>query len=131
MILVIIIIDNFASRFSHSVIAVPIYNKECGYKLTPKLVREHMDENTKLISLIDPLNPLGSSYTKEEMEEFAKIATENDIYLLHDITYRDFARDHHLAADYAPDHTITIYSFSKIFGMAGLRIGAIIGLPKL
>lgn len=126
-----LIIDNFASRFSHSVISVPIYNKECGYKLTPKLVREHMDENTKLISLIDPLNPLGSCYTKEEMEEFAKIATENDIYLLHDITYRDFARDHYLAADYAPEHTITIYSFSKIFGMAGLRIGAIIGLPEI
>jgi len=50
---------------------------------------------------------------------------------LHDITYRDFARKHHLAADYAPDHTITIYSFSKIFGMAGLRIGAIIALPDI
>ncbi len=126
-----LIIDNFASRFSHNVISVPIYNEECGYKLTPKLVREHMDENTKLISLIDPLNPLGSCYTKKEMEEFAKIATENDIYLLHDITYRDFARDHHLAANYAPEHTITIYSFSKIFGMAGLRIGATIGLPEI
>ena len=126
-----LIIDNFASRFSRNVISVPIYNEECGYKLTPKLARENMDENTKLISLIDPLNPLGSCYTKEEMKEFAQIATENDIYLLHDITYRDFARKHHLAADYAPDHTITIYSFSKIFGMAGLRIGAIIGLPEI
>jgi len=126
-----LIIDNFASRFSDNVISVPIYNDDCGYKLTPKLVKEYMDENTKLISLIDPLNPLGSSYTKEEMEEFAKIAIENDIYLLHDITYREFARKHHLAANYAPNHTITIYSFSKIFGMAGLRIGAIIGIPEI
>ncbi len=126
-----LIIDNFASRFSDNVISVPIYNEDCGYKLTPKLVKEYMDENTKLISLIDPLNPLGSSYTKEEMEEFAKIAIENDIYLLHDITYREFAREPHLAANYAPNHTITIYSFSKIFGMAGLRIGAIIGIPEI
>jgi aspartate/methionine/tyrosine aminotransferase len=126
-----LIIDNFASRFSDNVISVPIYNEDCGYKLTPKLVKEYMEEKTKLISLIDPLNPLGSSYTKEEMEEFAKIAIENDIYLLHDITYREFAREHHLAANYAPNHTITIYSFSKIFGMAGLRIGAIIGIPEI
>ncbi|GAB6055804.1 pyridoxal phosphate-dependent aminotransferase [Methanobacterium movens] len=126
-----LIIDNFASRFADQVISVPIYHKECNYKLTPQLVKENMDENTKLISLIDPLNPLGSSYTKDEIKEFAKIAQENDIYLLHDITYRDFSREHHLVAKYAPEHTITIYSFSKIFGMAGLRIGGIIATPDV
>ena len=96
-----------------------------------KLVREHMDDKTKLVSLVDPLNPLGSSYTKEELKDFADIAADNDIYLLHDITYRDFARDHHLMAKYAPEHTITVYSFSKIYGMAGMRIGAVIGVPDV
>ncbi len=126
-----LIIDNFASRFGDHVKSIPIYNEECGYKLTPKLVREHMDDKTKLVSLVDPLNPLGSSYTKEELKDFADLAAENDIYLLHDITYRDFARDHHLMAKYAPEHTITVYSFSKIYGMAGMRIGAVIAMPDV
>jgi aspartate/methionine/tyrosine aminotransferase len=126
-----LIIGAFASRFAKEVRYVPIYNDECSYKLTPKLVRENMDENTKMIVLIDPLNPLGTSYSKEEIKELAEIAIENDIYLLHDITYRDFARDHYLAADYAPNNTLTIYSFSKIFGMAGLRIGAVISAKPL
>ena len=126
-----LIIDNFASRFGDHVKSVPIYNPECGYKLTPDLVRENMDDKTKLVILIDPLNPLGSCYTKEELKDFADIAEDNDIYLLHDITYRDFARDHHLMAKYAPEHTITIYSFSKIYGMAGMRIGGIIGVPEV
>ena len=125
-----LIIDNFASRFG-KVKSVSIYNKECSYKLTPELVRQNMDENTKLICLIDPINPLGSSYTKEELKEFKEIAEENDIYLINDITYRDFARDHNLMAKYAPEHTITIYSFSKIYGMAGLRIGAMISTPEI
>lgn len=125
-----LIIDNFSSRFGE-VRSVPIYNKECGYKLTPQLVRENMDENTKLVCLIDPLNPLGTSYTKEEIKEFRDIAEENDIYLLHDITYRDFASKHTLMAKFAPEHTITIYSFSKIYGMAGLRIGAMISTPDI
>jgi aspartate aminotransferase len=125
-----LIIDNFSSRFGE-VRSIPIYNKECEYKLTPQLVRENLDENTKLICLIDPLNPLGSSYTKEEILEFKDIAEEYDLYLLHDITYRDFARKHTLMAKYAPEHTITIYSFSKIYGMAGLRIGAMISTPEL
>ena len=124
-----LIIDTFASRFCNEVRSIPIYNEECEYKLTPKLVKENMDENTRVIVLIDPLNPLGSSYTEEEIKEFAKIAKENDIYLLHDITYRDFAETHTLAACYAPENTVTVFSFSKIFGMAGLRIGAVISSP--
>lgn len=126
-----LIIGTFAGRFAGEVRHVPIYNDECGYKLTPELVRQNMDENTKMIILIDPLNPLGTAYTEEEIKEFAQIAIENDIYLLHDITYKDFARKHFLAADYAPEHTITIYSFSKIFGMAGLRIGSVISTPEI
>ena len=126
-----LIIDNFASRFGDHVKSVPIYNEACGYKLTPQLVRENMDDNTKLISLVDPLNPLGTSYTKEELKDFADLANDNDIYLLHDITYRDFARNHQLMAKYAPEHTVTVYSFSKIYGMAGMRIGSVIGVPEI
>lgn len=124
-----LIIGSFAERFAKEVKYVPIYNKECNYKLTPELIKENMDENTKIIVLIDPLNPLGTAYTEEEIKEITKIAVENDIFLIHDVTYRDFARKHYLAAKYAPNNTLTIYSFSKIFGMAGLRIGAVVA-PK-
>ncbi|MCD7781369.1 MAG: pyridoxal phosphate-dependent aminotransferase [Methanosphaera sp.] len=126
-----LIINNFCNRFGNHVKEVPIYNEECGYKLTPDLIKENIDMETKLIVLIDPLNPLGTSYTKEEIIEIAEIAKENNIIVLHDITYRDFAREHTLVAKYAPEHTITVYSFSKTFGMAGLRIGAVISSHDL
>ena len=121
-----LIIGTFADRFADEVKYIPIYNKECNYKMTPSLVRDYIDDNTKLIVLIDPLNPLGVCYTEDEIKEFAQIAIENDIYLLHDVTYKDFAHEHFLAANYAPDNTLTAYSFSKIFGMAGARIGGVI-----
>lgn len=126
-----LIINNFCNRFGNHVKEVPIYNEECGYKLTPELIKENIDMETKLIVLIDPLNPIGTAYTNDEIKEIAEIAKENNIIVLHDITYKDFARDHTLVAKYAPEHTITIYSFSKIFGMAGLRIGAVISSPDL
>ena len=126
-----LIINNFCNRFGNHVKEVPIYYEECGYKLTPELIKENIDMETKLIVLIDPLNPIGTAYTKDEIKEIAEIAKENNIIVLHDITYKDFARDHTLVAKYAPEHTITIYSFSKIFGMAGLRIGAVISSPDL
>lgn len=120
------IIGDFANRFAGEIRYVPIYFEENDYKLTPDLLRQNMDENTRMVILIDPLNPLGSSYTEDELKEFAVIAKENDLYLLHDITYKDFARDHYLVENYAPGQTLTIYSFSKIFGMAGLRIGGVV-----
>ena len=120
------IIGDFANRFANEVRYVPIYDEKHNYKLTPELLKENMDENTRMVILIDPLNPLGSCYTEEELKEFAEIAKQNNIYLLHDITYKDFARKHYLAENYAPGQTLTIYSFSKIFGMAGLRIGGVI-----
>ena len=126
-----LIINNFCNRFGHHVKEIPIYNKQCGFKLTPELIQENIDQQTRMIILIDPMNPMGYTYTEEEIKEIAQIAIENDIYVLHDITYKDFAREHHLVAHHAPEHTITIYSFSKIFGMAGLRIGSVISSPKL
>lgn len=126
-----LIINNFCNRFGHHVKEIPIYNKECGYKLTPKLIKENIDLQTRMIVLIDPMNPMGFTYTEDEIKEIAEIAKENNIFVLHDITYKDFARQHHLVAHYAPEHTITIYSFSKIFGMAGLRIGSVISSPEL
>ena len=34
-------------------------------------------------------------------------------------------------AKFAPEHTVTVYSFSKIYGMAGMRIGSVIGVPDV
>ena len=58
--------------------------------------------------------------------EFCEIARGVGAYLLHDCTYRDFAENHVLAADLYPEGAITIYSFSKWLGLAGLRIGAVV-----
>lgn len=126
-----LIIGSFAERFAKEVKYIPIYNEECGYKLSPKLIRENIDENTKIIVLIDPLNPLGTAYTEEEIKEIAQIAIDNEIYLIHDVTYKDFARKHTLIAKYAPENTLTIFSFSKIFGMAGIRLGAVVAPEPL
>ncbi len=126
-----LVINKFCNRLGNHVKEVDIYNDECGYKLTPKLIKENVDEDTNLIVLVDPLNPIGGAYTKEEIIEIADFAIEHDLKILHDITYRDFADDHTLIANYAPENTITVYSFSKTYGMAGLRIGAVIASKEL
>ncbi|MFP3872805.1 MAG: pyridoxal phosphate-dependent aminotransferase [Candidatus Aenigmatarchaeota archaeon] len=96
------------------------------YRMTVEEVNEAVDENTEMILLIDPLNPLGSSYTKKEVKGISQIAEDNDLLLIHDITYRDFAYEHTLASEFVPERTIFVYSFSKNVGFAGMRLGALI-----
>ena len=64
--------------------------------------------------------------SEEEVIKIAEIGKANDIIIIHDCTYRDFADNHTLIANYYPDKTITVWSFSKWLGMAGMRVGAIV-----
>jgi histidinol-phosphate/aromatic aminotransferase/cobyric acid decarboxylase-like protein len=61
----------------------------------------------------------------------AVLARASDSLIVHDCTYRHFARGHTLAAELYPRGTLTTYSFSKWLGLAGLRVGAVVGPPAL
>ncbi|MCI4320273.1 MAG: pyridoxal phosphate-dependent aminotransferase [Thermoplasmata archaeon] len=101
------------------------------YRLTPDRVQESITPKTRMILLIDPLNPLGSGYPAEEVRAIAEIAKDHHLLLLNDVTYRDFADGHTLAAPFAPDSTLTVWSASKNCGLAGLRIGGLVGPAEL
>ena len=101
------------------------------YRLTADRVQEAITPKTRMILLIDPLNPLGSGYPKEEVRAIAEIAHDRRIFLLNDVTYRDFAESHTLATTIAPEETLTVWSVSKNCGMAGLRLGGVAGPPEL
>lgn len=88
-------------------------------------------ESNSLIYLIDPLNPLGSSYSPEQLGDIVEVARASNSYLIHDATYRHFADNHTLAARLYPERTFTTYSFSKWLGLAGLRVGAVVADPDL
>lgn len=104
--------------------------EEPGCKLSARQISEVIEPGS-LIYLIDPLNPLGSRYTREELEAIVQVARESQSLIVHDCTYRHFAQGHTLAAELYPEGTITTYSFSKWLGLAGLRLGAIVANPQL
>jgi aspartate/methionine/tyrosine aminotransferase len=116
----------FARQAGAEIRELPIYDPAVGYRLTPEQLAQSVDRNTRIIYLVDPNNPLGICYTREEISAFCDSARKVGAYILHDCTYRDFADDHVLAARFYPEGAITIYSFSKWLGLAGLRIGAVV-----
>jgi histidinol-phosphate aminotransferase len=121
----------FARQQGAEVIEIPIYDPACGYRLTTDALKAHVDERTAIIYLVDPNNPLGICYTREEVESFAAIARDCGALLVHDCTYRDFADGHTPALHVAPNGAIVSMSFSKWLGLAGLRIGAVVAASDL
>jgi len=99
------------------------------FRLTADRVAAAIGPKTKMILLIDPLNPLGSGYPREEVRALAELAHDHHLVLLNDVTYRDFSDGHALAAEFAPEETVTVWSVSKNCGLAGLRLGGLLALP--
>jgi len=116
--------DQVAMAGAHAIEA-DIYR--APYVLTPEHALESVTPATKLLLVIDPNNPLGSGYSRAQIKGLAEIARDRGLWLIDDITYRDFNVDHVLATDFYPEKTLLSYSFSKAPGLAGMRIGAILG----
>jgi aspartate/methionine/tyrosine aminotransferase len=112
------------------VTTVPVYSAETGYRLSAAALAEVIEPRS-LLYLIDPLNPLGSSYGRDELEAIVALARAAGAIIVHDCTYRHFADGHTLVAELYPEGTLTTYSFSKWLGLAGLRLGAVVGDPAL
>lgn len=121
----------FARVAGARVVEIPIYDPARGYRLTIEQLRAAVTERTRIIYLVDPNNPLGVCYTPEEIEAFTDIAREVGAWFLHDCTYFHFADRHTLAARFYPEKSVTIYSFSKWLGLAGMRLGAVVAHPDL
>lgn len=84
-----------------------------------------INEHTKIIYLANPNNPTGTIFTKKEFEEFYKKVPERVLLIL-DEAYFEYARDNPIYPDsmhYRYDNVITLRTFSKVYGLAGIRIG--------
>lgn len=121
----------FAEAAGARVRQIPIYGSEWGYRLSPERLAAALTPETRIVYLVDPNNPLGTVATREEMDAIAEVVQKHGAYLIHDCTYRHFAVEHHLAALRYPEGTLTTYSFSKWLGLAGLRVGAVVGEKAL
>jgi len=124
-----LIIHKFIDVAGAKPVCVDIYRPP--FRLTAEAVAEKIGPRTKMVLLIDPLNPLGSGYPREEVRAIAELAHDHHLMLINDVTYRDFSEGHALAAEFAPEETITVWSVSKNCGLAGMRLGGFSAVPEL
>ena len=107
---------------------VPISTSpENGFKVTAEQIEKAITVKTKAILLCSPNNPTGSSLTKKELMEIARIIEEHDLLVVSDEIYAELSYDEAFTSfasiEGMYERTILINGFSKGFAMTGWRLG--------
>jgi histidinol-phosphate aminotransferase len=82
-------------------------------------------ERTKIVYLANPNNPTGTIFSKQDFDSFYRHVPERVLIIL-DEAYFEYAKDTPRYPDsmhYRYDNVITLRTFSKVYGLAGVRIG--------
>ena len=91
-------------------------------------IQRAITPKTRAIATVSPNNPTGAVYSKESLNKINQLCSENGIYHIHDEAYEYFCygdANHYspASAEAAREHTISLFSTSKSFGLANWRIG--------
>ncbi len=106
-------------------VAVPTDDR---YQLRPDAIRAAITPRTRAVVTISPNNPSGAVYPESALREVNALCAAHGLYHVHDEAYEYFTYDgaRHFspgAIDGSAPHTMSLFSLSKTYGMAGWRIG--------
>ncbi len=90
---------------------------------------------TRAIVVCNPANPTGKVFSRKELDQVARLATQHDLMVLTDEIYEYFVYDSrpHIPMATLPgmkDRTVTISGFSKTFAITGWRIGYLVASER-
>lgn len=115
--------------------AKPVLVKGRDLGNDPAALAAAVTKKTKLIYICNPNNPTGTIVKKRELTDFLKDLPKNILVVI-DEAYADFADDPDFPNGIELFKTgfeqiIVFRTFSKIHGMAGLRLGFAVAAPQL
>lgn len=103
------------------------------FKYDLKAMKKAITKNTRIVFIANPDNPNGTYVTRYELEEFLK-GLPDDLVIIIDEAYFDYVqeKDYPNGLDYISGHNMIVTrSFSKSYGLAGLRIGYGVSNPEI
>ena len=93
-------------------------------------MKDNIDDVTRLVYICNPANPTGTVIPAADLEAFIKMVAPKSIILL-DEAYTEFSDEPSMAKmvnDYP--NLVVAKTFSKVYGMAGARVGFVIAHPQ-
>ncbi|MGK6317050.1 pyridoxal phosphate-dependent aminotransferase [Neorhizobium sp. DT-125] len=105
-------------------------DRENGFRIRRDLIEAKITKATRMIVLVNPVNPTGRVYSREELQIVADLAIEHDLAVLSDEVYEQILFDgaEHVSIASLPgmkERTVGMYAFTKAYAMDGWRLGYI------
>jgi histidinol-phosphate aminotransferase len=95
------------------------------YRFDVEALKNSITISTKVIYICNPNNPTGTYITKDEFD-YLMSGVPSHVLVILDEAYFEFAhakKDYPDSMDYRYDNVITLRTFSKAYGLSGIRIG--------
>ena len=105
------------------IINVPLESESFALQLDA--IATALQPNTKVIYICNPNNPTGTHFGQDVFDTLVDIVPD-DVLIVYDEVYYHFASESlpdALAAVLAGKNIVVVHSFSKAYGLAGLRLG--------
>lgn len=126
-----VIIYNWARINNIRCVTTPLSDQ---YSFDIEAIKSRINRNTKIVYLANVNNPTGTMISKVELEDFMSTIPEH-ILVIVDEAYFEFSEKlssefpNSLEFDYP--NLLSLRTFSKAYGIAGVRLGYGIGNPKI
>ena len=116
----------YSEMYDRDFVKVP-YNEDLTMDIN-NIIKE-MTDDTQLLILLNPNNPMGNVYSEDDFNLILKVAQEKQITLLVDEAYHYFYEGTFINYALKNEHIFITRTFSKLFSMAGCRLGYVVGWP--
>lgn len=109
------------------VVTVPL-DAEDNFSIRADWIEAAITPRTKMIVVVNPCNPTGRVFRRDELEALARVAIEHDLFVLSDEVYEfiTFDKKQHVSIAALPgmrERTVSAFAFTKAYAMDGWRLG--------
>lgn len=117
----------YSEMYGRNFVKVP-YNDDLSISIENILAE--LTEDTQMLILMNPNNPMGNVYNDEEFEILFRTCQDKEITLLIDEAYHYFYPKTFIKYALNNRRVLVTRTFSKLFSMAGCRLGYVAGVPE-
>jgi len=115
---------------------VPVKLTAPDYGIDWELVKEKINDRTKMMIINTPQNPIGKVMSDKDMQSLTEVLEGTNVILMSDEVYEHLVFDeaiHHSALKYDQlwHRCLAVYSFGKTFHSTGWKMGYIVGPENL
>lgn len=125
----------YAKPFDIPIIKVPLDSK-MGIDIDKMRQNVESFNGVSIVYICNPNNPTGSIVPAKYIDKWVKEASKNRVFFIFDEAYGEYVDDKAFQSaikwvQAKQENVIVTKTFSKIFALAGLRVGYALGSPKV